>query len=348
MKPHSGDGFLGHPTLEGMTTPTPLHRPRRLRRTPALRGLTQEIRLHPEQFIWPLFIHEAPGRSEVASMPGVFRHDLDSAADAIAEARALGVRSVMLFGIPGDKDAAGSGAWHNHGVMQRAVQTLKPQFPDLTFLADTCLCEYTAHGHCGPLLRHGGVVTVDNDAALERLAQTAVSQARAGFDVVAPSAMMDGQIAAIRTALDAAGYTDTPVMSYAVKYASAYYGPFRDAAGSAPGEGDRATYQMNPAGGYREALREAELDAAEGADFLMVKPALAYLDVLRTLREAFSLPLVAYNVSGEYAMVKAAAQAGMLDERRTVLETLGGMVRAGADAVITYHAVDAARWLREG
>ncbi|MVN85591.1 porphobilinogen synthase [Deinococcus sp. HMF7620] len=329
-----------------------MDRPRRLRRTPALRAMTQEVQLHPSQFIYPLFVHEREDVTPIATMPGVSRHSVASAVEQAREALSLGIPSVILFGIPDHKDALGTQAYAEEGVIQRATRAIKAQVPGVTVIADTCLCEYTDHGHCGPLCEVPGLSgadawTVDNDASLTLLAQTAVSQAQAGADVVAPSAMMDGQVAAIRAALDEAGFAHIPVMSYAVKYASAYYGPFRDAAGSAPSVGHRATYQMNPAGGHREALREARLDAEQGADTLMVKPALAYLDVLSLLRREFDLPVVAYNVSGEYALVKAAAQAGYMDERRTVLETLTGMRRAGADAIITYHALDAARWLQE-
>ncbi|PTA69482.1 porphobilinogen synthase [Deinococcus arcticus] len=329
-----------------------MDRPRRLRRTPALRALTQEVQLHPSQFIHPIFVHEREEVTPIATMPGVSRHSVASAVAQAREALALGVPSVILFGIPDHKDALGTQAYAAEGIIQRTTRAIKAAVPGLTVMADTCLCEYTDHGHCGPLCEVPGLGgadawTVDNDASLSLLARTAVSQAQAGADVVAPSAMMDGQVGAIRAALDEAGFPHVPIMSYAVKYASAYYGPFRDAAGSAPGVGNRAGYQMNPAGGYREALREARLDAAQGADTLMVKPALAYLDVLSLLRREFDLPVVAYNVSGEYALIKAAAQAGYMDERRTVLETLTGMRRAGADAIITYHALDAARWLRE-
>jgi porphobilinogen synthase len=325
-----------------------MQRPRRLRRTRALRALTREIQLSPAQFILPLFVHEGHGDETISTMPGVLRHDLPGLLAHVQEAALLGIGSVILFGIPSHKDPLGSESRSEGGIVQRAIRTLKARFPDLSIIADTCLCEYTDHGHCGPLIAdsHGGW-TVDNDAALPLLAETAVSQARAGADIVAPSAMMDGQVGAIRTALDHAGFSHIPVMAYAVKYASAFYGPFREAAGSAPSVGDRASYQMDPLGGYREAIREAQLDVDEGADFLMVKPALAYLDVMRVVRDTFDLPVVAYNVSGEYAMVKAAAQAGMLDEKRTVLETLGAFRRAGADAIMTYHAIDAARWLRE-
>ena len=327
--------------------PPPAERPRRLRRTPALRALSRETRLSPEQLIFPMFVHEGTEDTEISTMPGVWRHSLSSAVTRAREAQALGVRAVILFGIPNEKDEVGSQAYAESGVIQRATRAIKEALPDLAVIADTCLCEYTSHGHCGHLHEVSGQWTVDNDPTLDLLAQTAVSQARAGADIIAPSAMMDGQVAAIRTALDGAGFAHIPVMSYAVKYASAYYGPFREAAGSAPSKGDRASYQMDPAGGYREALREARLDVEQGADYLMVKPTLAYLDVMRTVRDAFDLPMVAYNVSGEYSLIKAAAQLGYVDERRTVLETLTGMVRAGADAIITYHALDAARWLRE-
>ncbi|WP_161883748.1 porphobilinogen synthase [Deinococcus alpinitundrae] len=325
-----------------------MQRPRRLRRTPALRALTREIRLSAEQLILPLFVHEGVGDQVIGTMPGVLRHDLPGVLAKVQEAQALGIGSVILFGIPDHKDPDGSQAYAGDGIVQKAITEIKARFPTFTVIADTCLCEYTNHGHCGPLIADGtGGWTVDNDAALPLLAQTAVSQARAGADIVAPSAMMDGQVGAIRAALDDAGFGHVPVMAYAVKYASGYYGPFREAAGSTPSVGDRASYQMDPAGGYREALREARLDVAEGADYLMVKPALAYLDVIRVVKDAFELPMVAYNVSGEYAMLKAAALAGMLDEKRTVLETLVAFRRAGADAIMTYHALDAARWLQE-
>lgn len=326
---------------------TLIYRPRRLRRTASMRALTREVTLNPAHFIHPLFVHEEAEDTPIKTMPGVVRHSLDSAVQAARTAWELGIRSVILFGIPREKDKVGSGAYAEHGVVQQATRAIKAAIPEMTVIADTCLCEYTSHGHCGHLHEVSGHWTVDNDPTLDLLAQTAVSQARAGADIIAPSAMMDGQVAAIRAALDAAGFAHIPVMSYAVKYASAYYGPFREAAGSAPSKGDRASYQMDPTGGYREALREARLDAEQGADYLMVKPALAYLDVMRTVRDAFDLPMVAYNVSGEYSLVKAAANLGYMDERRTVLETLTGMVRAGADAIITYHALDAARWLKE-
>lgn len=327
-------------------------RPRRLRRTPALRAMLRETQLSPAQFIHPIFVHERDEEQPIQSMPGVSRHSVAGAVEQARQALALGVPSVILFGIPDHKDPLGTQAYADEGIIQRATRAIKAEVPTLTVIADTCLCEYTDHGHCGPLCEvpgqsGGDAWTVDNDPTLELLARTAVSQARAGADVIAPSTMMDGMVGAIRAGLDEAGFAHIPVMSYAVKYASAYYGPFRDAAGSTPSVGNRATYQMDPAGGHREALREARLDVEQGADTLMVKPALAYLDVLKVLRDEFDLPVVAYNVSGEYALIKAAALAGFMDERRTVLETLTSMRRAGADAIITYHALDAARWLRE-
>ena len=312
-----------------------------------MRALTREVTLNPAHFIHPIFVHEEAEDTPIKTMPGVVRHTYDSAVQAAKTAWELGIKSVILFGIPRDKDEVGSGAYAEQGVVQQATRAIKVALPEMTVIADTCLCEYTSHGHCGHLCEVSGVWMVDNDSTLDLLAKTAVSQAQAGADIVAPSSMMDGQVGAIRAALDAAGFTHIPVMSYAVKYASAYYGPFREAAGSAPSKGDRSTYQMDASGGHREALREARLDVEQGADYLMVKPALAYLDVIKLLRDEFDLPLVTYNVSGEYALIKAAALAGFMDERRTVLETLTGMHRAGADAIITYHAIDAARWLNE-
>ncbi|WP_425148389.1 porphobilinogen synthase [Deinococcus sp.] len=329
-----------------MSTEALLQRPRRLRRTAALRALTREISLSPAHLIYPLFVHEGEDDQIISTMPGVLRYSLAGLQKRVGEARALGVMSIVLFGVPDHKDAQGTGAYAEEGIVQRAIRAIRAAYADITIIADTCLCEYTDHGHCGPMTKVGGELSVDNDAALALLAQTAVSQARAGADVVAPSAMMDGQVGAIRSALDAANFGQVPIMSYAVKYASGYYGPFREAAGSTPSFGDRASYQMDPAGGYREALREARLDAEQGADYLMVKPGLPYLDVIRVIRDAFDLPLIAYNVSGEYAMVKAAVQAGMLDERRTVLETMIAFRRAGADAIMTYHALDVAGWLQ--
>ncbi len=323
----------------------PLQRPRRRRRTAALRRLAREHALAPDDLIAPLFVVHGSGVArEVPSMPGVFQLSVDAMLDReVDRLRALGIGAVILFGIPARKDEIGSENFAPDGIVQRALRRLRERHPDLLLVTDVCCCEYTSHGHCG-VVKDGAV---DNDATLELLGRVAKSHAAAGADVVAPSGMMDGMVRAIRTALDGAGYRDCAILSYAVKYASAFYGPFREAAESAPAFGDRRQYQMDPAN-LREALLEAALDEAEGADFLMVKPALAYLDVVRAVRERTALPLVAYNVSGEYAMVKAAARQGWLDERRVVLEALIGMRRAGADAIITYHAADAAAWLAEG
>jgi porphobilinogen synthase len=280
-------------------------------------------------------------------MPGQFQLSLDRLAERIDEVAGLGIPGVILFGIPEHKDARGSAAVQDHGIVQEAVRIARKQAPGLLVITDLCFCEYTDHGHCGPLSETAGRVDVDNDATLPLLAQQAVSHARAGADVIAPSGMMDGMVQAIRRGLDAAGFSHVPIMSYAAKYASGYYGPFRDAAESAPSFGDRRGYQMDPANGD-EALREVALDLAEGADIVMVKPALAYLDIAWRVKETFGVPLAAYNVSGEYAMVKAAAQRGWIDERRIVLETLTGFRRAGIDMILTYHAPDVARWLNEG
>ena len=314
---------------------------RRLRRTAALRDLVRETELTPGRLIAPLFVASAP--SPVESMPGVSRLSISGAVAAAARLQALGVPGVMLFGIPDHKDAEGSGAWDEEGAVQLAVQAIKSAHPEMLVMTDVCLCEYTDHGHCG-IVRDDG--SVDNDASLELLARTALSHARAGADVVAPSDMMDGRVGAIRSELDAEGFAELPILAYAAKFASAYYGPFREAAGSAPAFGDRRSYQMDPAN-LREALRETELDIAEGADIVMVKPALAYLDVIAAVRAMTRLPLAAYNVSGEYAMVKAAVAAGAFDERAIVLETLTSIRRAGADMIITYHAEEAAGWLAQ-
>lgn len=323
----------------------PAYRPRRLRRTEALRSLVRETTLSPADFVYPLFVMFGTGvRREVPSMPGVYNLSLDQLPAEIDELKALGVPAVILFGIPDAKDEAGSGAFAEEGVVQEAIRAIKAHDPDFTVITDVCMCEYTSHGHCGALDEHGCVM---NDVTLEMLASTAVSHAEAGADMVAPSDMMDGRVGAIRSALDAEGYSEVPIMAYSAKYASAYYGPFRDAADSAPSFGDRRAYQMDPANG-EEALRETGLDIAEGADIVMVKPALAYMDVIRRVKDEFGYPTAAYNVSGEYAMVKAAARNGWIDERRLVLETLTGFKRAGADIIITYHAKDAARWLKEG
>ena len=306
----------------------------------------REVTLEPRNLVWPLFVHRGPDPEPIASMPGQMRHSMESLMGAAALAEQLGLGGVMVFGVlpQEEKNAVGSGAYDEHGLVQEALRRIKAEHPDLLVMADTCLCEYTSHGHCGIVTGN----TVDNDATLELLAKTAVSQAEAGADVIAPSAMMDGQVAAIRTALDAAGYPHVPILSYAVKYASAFYGPFRDAADSTPAFGDRSSYQMDPAGGYWDALREATIDDQEGADMLMVKPALPYLDVLPLLKQRFNKPLAAYHVSGEYAMVKAAALNGWIDERKVVLESLTALRRAGAQFILTYFAPDAAGWLQTG
>jgi porphobilinogen synthase len=325
-------------------TSSQIHRPRRRRRTDALRRLVREHHLDAADFIQPLFVvHGSKVEREIPSMPGVCHLSVDESLDReVDRVRALGIPAVLLFGLPAAKDEIGTENFAEDGIVQRALRRLRARHPDLLLLTDVCCCEYTSHGHCG-VVRDGAV---DNDATLEILGRVAVTHARAGADIVAPSGMMDGMVAAIRAALDAAGQADQAILSYAVKYASAYYGPFREAADSTPAFGDRRQYQMDPAN-VREALIEASLDEAEGADLLMVKPALAYLDVVRAVRERTSLPLVAYNVSGEYSMVKAAARLGWIDERCVVMETLTGMRRAGADAIISYHAKDVAGWLAE-
>ncbi|GMB07446.1 porphobilinogen synthase [Thermolongibacillus altinsuensis] len=318
-------------------------RHRRLRQTANLRAMVRETHLHVEDFIYPVFVVEGEKKkNEVASMPGVYQLSLDYLIEDLAEAVDLGIKSVIVFGVPNEKDEVGSQAYHDHGIVQKAIRKIKETFPDLVVIADTCLCQYTSHGHCG-IVEEGKIL---NDPTLDLLAKTAVSQAKAGADIIAPSNMMDGFVAAIRYALDEAGFTHVPIMSYAVKYASAFYGPFRDAAHSSPKFGDRKTYQMDPANRL-EAFREAESDTLEGADFLMVKPALSYLDIIRDLKNHFHLPIVAYNVSGEYSMVKAAAQNGWIDEKAVVLEMLTSMKRAGADLILTYFAKDVARWLKE-
>jgi len=320
------------------------HRPRRLRRTPALRDLVRETTLAPDDFVYPLFVVPGEGvRKPVPSMPGIDQLSVDSLASEAAELAALGIKAVLLFGIPSAKDAMGLESFADDGVVQQAIGALKDASPELVVATDVCMCEYTDHGHCGLLDADGYLL---NDETLELLARIAVSHAEAGADIVAPSGMIDGMVGAIRTTLDGAGLERVAVLSYAVKYASAFYGPFRDAAEGAPAFGDRRTHQMDP-GNAREALREAALDVEQGADGLVVKPALGYLDVVRSVHERFGeLPLAAYNVSGEYAMVKAAAANGWLDERAVALEILTGIRRAGADLVITYHAKDAARWIQ--
>lgn len=321
-------------------------RMRRLRRTATLRRMVRETSLSVDDFIAPLFIAEGQNIvNPISSMPGHAQHSVDQIAGEIDEIAELGIPAVLLFGIPVHKDDQGSGAWDAAGPVPSAIRAIKQRAPELVVMADVCLCEYTAHGHCG-VLSDDALATVENDPTLDLLGRAAVAYAEAGADIVAPSAMMDGQVAAIRAGLDATGHTNTPILAYAAKFASAFYGPFREAAESTPQFGDRRAYQMDPANG-REALREAALDVAEGADMLMVKPAGAYLDVIREVRTRFELPLAAYQVSGEYAMLKAAAQHGWLDERRAALESLVAIKRAGADMIITYYAKEAARWLRE-
>ncbi|MDX6682116.1 MAG: porphobilinogen synthase [Solirubrobacteraceae bacterium] len=322
--------------------PFPATRLRRLRSTPVLRELVRETRLHASDLVLPLFVQAAAGRTPIAALPGVQRLSISAAVEEAGAARALGLPAVLLFGIPDRKDAGGTGAYDDEGIVQLATRAIKDAHPELLVMTDVCLCEYTDHGHCG-LIGAGGAV--DNDSSVELLARTAVSHARAGADVVAPSDMMDGRVGAIRAALDEEGFSDVPIVAYSAKFASAFYGPFREAAGSAPAFGDRRAYQMDPANGD-EAVREALLDVQEGADVVMVKPALAYLDVIRRVKDATRMPVGAYNVSGEYAMVKAGAAAGALDERSVVLETLTSIRRAGADIIISYHAKDAALWLQ--
>lgn len=323
--------------------PIQFKRHRRLRRSDNLRKMVRETHLHAEDFIYPLFIVEGVNtRNEVSSMPGVEQISLDLLKDEIDELVSLGIQSVILFGVPDEKDDCGTGAYDDEGIVQNATRVIKEHAPEMLVVADTCLCEYTDHGHCG-IVENGMIL---NDPSLELLVQTAVSQAKAGADIIAPSNMMDGFVAAIRKGLDENGFQDIPIMSYAVKYSSAFYGPFRDAANSAPQFGDRKTYQMDPANRL-EALREAQSDMEEGADFLIVKPALSYLDIIRDVRNNFNVPVVAYNVSGEYSLIKAAAHNGWIDERATVLEMLTSIKRAGADIIITYFAKDAVKWLQE-
>jgi porphobilinogen synthase len=301
-----------------------------------------------DDLIYPLFVYHGTNlRREIPSMPGQYQLSLDRLGEAVSAVADLGIPAIILFGIPEHKDARGSSAVCDDGIIQEAIRVAKRAAPGLLMITDVCFCEYTDHGHCGPLTDVGGHWDVDNDATLPLLAQQAVSHARAGADVIAPSGMMDGMVQAIRRGLDDSGFSRLPILAYAAKFASGYYGPFRDAAESAPSFGDRRTYQMDPANGD-EALREVALDLAEGADIVMVKPALAYLDIVRRVRETYGVPVAAYNVSGEYAMIKAAAARGWIDERRVVLETLTGMKRAGADMILTYHALDVAKWLRQG
>ena len=328
-----------------------IHRPRRLRATPALRAMVRETELNPRDFVYPLFVRHGEGRSEIRSMPGIYQLSVAESLREVEAAAKAGVNAVILFGIPAEKDPVGLENFAEDGIVQQAILAIKKEIPEMAVVTDVCLCEYTDHGHCGilntgehfhPGLPEGYVL---NDETLEILAKVAVSHAECGADIVAPSGMMDGMVAAIRTGLDSAGYENLPILSYAVKYASSFYGPFREAAEGAPRFGDRKSHQMDPAN-VREALREAALDVDEGADMLMVKPALAYLDVIRVVKDAYpEIPMAAYNVSGEYAMIKAAAANGWVDEAKVTLETLTSIKRAGADVIITYHAVEAAKWL---
>lgn len=328
----------------------PETRMRRLRATGALRGLVRETQLSASDFVYPLFVTEGlEGREPIWTMPGVDRLSISEAVQEAGAAQALGIPAVILFGIPAEKDAEGSGAWDDDGIVQLATRAIKAAHPDVLVITDVCLCEYTDHGHCGVIREVGAVgakqFSVDNDSTLELLNRTAVSHANAGADIIAPSDMMDGRIGAVRRALDEEGYAETPIMAYSAKYASAFYGPFRTAADSAPAFGDRRGYQMDPANAD-EAIRESRLDMQEGADILMVKPALPYLDVLRRVKDDTGMPVAAYNTGGEYSMLKAAAAAGYMDERTSVLEALTSIKRAGADIIITYHAKDAAQWLQ--
>ena len=326
------------------SSPSLTIRPRRLRKTAVLRRMVRENHLSSDDFIYPLFVRHGDGRTPIASMPGIDQLSVNEAVIEAKKAYELGIPAVILFGLPAEKDPVGLENFADDGIVQQAIRAIKAELPDLIVITDVCLCEYTDHGHCGLLNEAGDIL---NDETLDILAKVSISHANAGADIVAPSGMMDGMVAAIRDGLDEAGYPTIPVMSYAVKYASSFYGPFRDAADGAPKFGDRKSHQMDPAN-VREALREAAIDVEEGADFLMVKPGLPYLDVIRAVSDTFpELPMVAYNVSGEYAMIKAAAANGWLDERKTVLEALMSFKRAGSDLIITYHALDAARWLLE-
>ncbi len=325
----------------------PTVRPRRLRHNPLIRDVVRETTLSVQDLILPLFVRSGRGiKKEIASMPGNYQLSIDCLVDEVGDALELGVCSFILFGIPAHKDATGSGALDPEGIVQQALRALRKEYGDRALLmTDECFCEYTDHGHCGVLTEATGRLDLDNDATLPLLAEQCVSHVRAGADLVAPSGMLDGMVGAIRASLDAAGFSHVPIMSYSAKYASGFYGPFRDAAESPPQFGDRSSYQMDPANGD-EALREVELDLAEGADIVMVKPALAYLDIIRRVKERFGVPVAAYNVSGEFAMIKAAAQKGWIDERRVAVEVLTGIKRAGADMILTYFARDAARWLK--
>lgn len=320
-----------------------MDRTRRLRQTVAMRDMVRENHVRVDELIYPLFVMEGENLAEpVESMPGICQYSLDRMNEELDRVKEAGIPAILIFGIPAHKDEVGSGAYDEHGIVQEAIRRIKKDYPDLIVIADVCLCEYTSHGHCG-LIRDGIIL---NDETLPLLAKSAVSYAEAGADIVAPSDMMDKRVGAIRKALDEAGFTYTPIMAYSAKFASGYYGPFRDAAHSAPGFGDRKTYQMDPANG-QEALREVEEDLAEGADLIIAKPAMAYMDIIRAIHENYNVPIVAYNVSGEYAMVKAAAANGWIDEKKIVMENMIGMRRAGAKMIITYHALDVARWIRE-
>lgn len=320
-----------------------MDRTRRLRKNAALRSMVQEEHVRVDELIYPIFVIEGEKiKNPVDSMPGIFQYSLDCVKEEIERVAAAGIKAVLLFGIPAHKDELGSGAYDENGIIPRAIRTIKEDFPELILIADVCLCEYTSHGHCGVIC--GGEIL--NDETLPLLAKASVCYAKAGADIIAPSDMMDKRVAAIRQALDEEGFVNTPIMSYSAKFASAYYGPFRDAAHSAPGFGDRKTYQMNPANG-QEALREVEQDILEGADLIIAKPAIAYLDIIKEVSLTYNIPIVAYNVSGEYAMVKAAAANGWIDEKKIVMENLIGMKRAGAKMIITYHALEAAKWIRE-
>lgn len=320
-----------------------MDRTRRLRQTVALRNMVRENHVRVDELIYPLFVMEGENLAEpVESMPGICQYSLDRMNEELDRVKEAGIPAILIFGIPAHKDEVGSGAYDEHGIVQEAIRRIKMDYPELIVIADVCLCEYTSHGHCG-LIKDGVIL---NDETLPLLAKSAVSYAEAGADIVAPSDMMDKRVGAIRKALDEAGFTYTPIMAYSAKFASGYYGPFRDAAHSAPGFGDRKTYQMDPANG-QEALREVEEDIAEGADLIIAKPAMAYMDIIRAIHENYNVPIVAYNVSGEYAMVKATAANGWIDEKKIVMENMIGMKRAGAKMIITYHALDVARWLRE-
>ena len=320
-----------------------MDRTRRLRQTVAMRDMVRENHVRVDELIYPLFVMEGENLAEpVESMPGSWLSSVERMNEELDRVKEAGIPAILIFGIPAHKDEVGSGAYDEHGIVQEAIRRIKKDYPDLIVIADVCLCEYTSHGHCG-LIRDGIIL---NDETLPLLAKSAVSYAEAGADIVAPSDMMDKRVGAIRKALDEAGFTYTPIMAYSAKFASGYYGPFRDAAHSAPGFGDRKTYQMDPANG-QEALREVEEDLAEGADLIIAKPAMAYMDIIRAIHENYNVPIVAYNVSGEYAMVKAAAANGWIDEKKIVMENMIGMKRAGAKMIITYHALDVARWIKE-